>query len=992
MAYDFPGAGGGSAVTDPAPRKRRVLLPTLLILGLLVLSFVLFSNFWSDKLWYESVDKSSVFGTLLLTRLFLGAVFGAVMAVGVWLCMWVAYRVRPAYRGTSPEQISLERYRQSFDPARRPVFLIVPILLGLLGGLSASAEWRTYLLWRNATPFNSTDPQFNRDIGFFTFDMPFQRFVIGYLMTVVILGLIGALIVHYIYGGIKLQTPGERTTPAARAQISLLLGIFLLLKAWSYWLDRFELSVKQGSLITGLTYTDVNAVLPAKDILTLIAIVCALLFFVNVFVRNWTLPLLGFGLLLLSSLVIGGIWPTVVQQFQVRPSEANKEQPYIQRNIDSTRAAYKIADAKVEDYSASEVPNKAAIAKDAGTLANIRLLDPAIVSPTYRQLQQIRGFYSFPDTLDIDRYTLDGRQRGSVVAVRELNLAGIPDGQRNWINDHAVYTHGYGFVSAYDNTATSDGQPKFYESNVPPTGALNITQPRVYFGEQSPAYSIVGAPSTTAPVELDYPDDSSANGQMNNTYDGTGGVSIGSLFNKLVFATKFQEQNILLSNLVNEDSRILYDREPRERVKNVAPWLTLDGDPYPAVVGGRIVWIIDGYTTSDQYPYSELTTLGDATADSVNTRASSLAVQARDQVNYIRNSVKTVVDAYNGTVTLYEWDSTDPILKTWEAAFPGTVTPRDQIPADLMAHLRYPEDIFKVQRQILSQYHVTDPQSFYGGQDFWIVPDDPTRRGVNQAQPPYYLTLQMPGQTRPAFSLTTTFAPSKRQTLAAFMAVNSEPGDGYGTMQVLQLPRQTTIPGPSQVQNNFESDPSVSAQLSLLRRGGSDVALGNLLSLPVAGGMLYVEPVYVLATGAEGYPLLRKVLVSFGQTVAFEDTLEAGLAKVFGASTSTTPITPTPTDPTSPSPSPSPSATGSIEAQLAAALTAAQAAYTAGQEALKVGDFAAYGVAQKELAAALARADALAKTLPGAPTASPSPSASPTDASSPSPSVTQQTT
>ena len=992
MAYDFPGAGGGSAVTDPAPRKRRVLLPTLLILGLLVLSFVLFSNFWSDKLWYESVDKSSVFGTLLLTRLFLGAVFGAVMAVGVWLCMWVAYRVRPAYRGTSPEQISLERYRQSFDPARRPVFLIVPILLGLLGGLSASAEWRTYLLWRNATPFNSTDPQFNRDIGFFTFDMPFQRFVIGYLMTVVILGLIGALIVHYIYGGIKLQTPGERTTPAARAQISLLLGIFLLLKAWSYWLDRFELSVKQGSLITGLTYTDVNAVLPAKDILTLIAIMCALLFFVNVFVRNWTLPLLGFGLLLLSSLVIGGIWPTVVQQFQVRPSEANKEQPYIQRNIDSTRAAYKIADAKVEDYSASEVPNKAAIAKDAGTLANIRLLDPAIVSPTYRQLQQIRGFYSFPDTLDIDRYTLDGRQRGSVVAVRELNLAGIPDGQRNWINDHAVYTHGYGFVSAYDNTATSDGQPKFYESNVPPTGALNITQPRVYFGEQSPAYSIVGAPSTTAPVELDYPDDSSANGQMNNTYDGTGGVSIGSLFNKLVFATKFQEQNILLSNLVNEDSRILYDREPRERVKNVAPWLTLDGDPYPAVVGGRIVWIIDGYTTSDQYPYSELTTLGDATADSVNTRASSLAVQARDQVNYIRNSVKTVVDAYNGTVTLYEWDSTDPILKTWEAAFPGTVTPRDQIPADLMAHLRYPEDIFKVQRQILSQYHVTDPQSFYGGQDFWIVPDDPTRRGVNQAQPPYYLTLQMPGQTRPAFSLTTTFAPSKRQTLAAFMAVNSEPGDGYGTMQVLQLPRQTTIPGPSQVQNNFESDPSVSAQLSLLRRGGSDVALGNLLSLPVAGGMLYVEPVYVLATGAEGYPLLRKVLVSFGQTVAFEDTLEAGLAKVFGASTSTTPITPTPTDPTSPSPSPSPSATGSIEAQLAAALTAAQAAYTAGQEALKVGDFAAYGVAQKELAAALARADALAKTLPGAPTASPSPSASPTDASSPSPSVTQQTT
>ncbi len=970
-----------------------MLLPTLLILGVLFVAFMLFANFWSDLLWFDSVDKTSVFTTLLQTRFLLFVVFGLLMGVGVWLCLWVAYRVRPAYRGTSPEQLSLERYRQSFDPARRPVFVIVPILLGLLGGISASSEWRTYLLWRNGVPFNVTDPQFNRDVSFFTFDMPFQRFVIGYLMTVVVLGLIGALVVHYIYGGIKLQTPGQRTTPAARAQVSMLLGLFLLLKAWSYWLDRFELEVKEGSLITGLTFTDVNAVLPAKTILMWIAVVCAALFFINVVVRNWTLPLLGFGLLLVSSFVIGGIWPSIVQQFQVRPSEANKEQPFIQRNIDATRAAYRLSDAKVTDYSASDVPNKDAIAKDAGTLANVRLLDPAIVSPTFRQLQQIRGFYSFPDSLDIDRYDIEGKTRGTVVSVREINLEGIPEGQRNWINDHTVYTHGYGVVAAYDNTANSDGQPSFYESNVPPSGKLNITQPRVYFGEQSPQYSVVGAPSTTNPVELDYPDDTSPNGQKNNTYDGSGGVAIGSLFNKMVFAVKFQEQNILLSNLVNDDSRILYDREPRDRVQKVAPWLTLDGDPYPAVVSGRVVWIVDGYTTSDQYPYSESTTLGEATADSVNTRATSVAVQGRDRVNYIRNSVKGVVDAYDGTVTLYEWDPADPVLKTWEQVFPGTVVARDQIPADLEAHFRYPEDVFKVQREILSRYHVTDPQSFYSGQDFWIVPDDPTRRGANEPQPPYYLTLQMPGTSSPSFSLTTTFAPSKRQTLAAFMAVNSEPGESYGQMRVLQLPRQTTIPGPSQVQNNFESDPEVSQQLSLLRRGGSDVALGNLLSLPVGGGMLYVEPVYVLATGAEGYPLLRKVLVSFGQKVAFEDTLPLALAKVFGTAANTGTGTP------EPNPDPSPTPTGTVEAQLAVALTEAQSAYDDGQAALKTSDFAAYGVAQKKLAAALARAETLAKQLAGgtsaatpSPTPSPTPTTTAASAPVPSPSVTQATT
>ena len=794
----------------PGPKRGRVLLPTLAILGAIVVLFVLFTGFWTDRLWYQSVAAEGVFSTLLVTRIGMFLGFGLLMALGVWLSMWVAYRVRPVFRGSSTEQASLERYRMAFEPARRAVFVIIPLMVGLLAGVSASAEWRTFLLWRNATEFGETDPQFGMDIGFFAFSMPFQRFIIGFLMAVVVLAFLGALVVHYLYGGLSLQGPGERTTPAARAQLSVLMGIFLLLKAWSYWLDRFELEVRDNGLITGLTYTDVNAVLPAKTILFWIALFCAALFFANVFVRNWTLPLLGLGLLLASSLVIGGIWPAIVQQFQVRPSEADKESPYIARNIEETRSAYGLSGVQIQDYAAKETPDKDTVVKDKGTLAAIRLLDPAIVSPTYRQLQQIRGFYGFPDSLDIDRYDIKDSTRGAVVAVRELNLEGIPEQQRNWINDHLVYTHGFGFVAAYDNTATSDGQPAFFESDVPPTGALDVTQPRVYFGERSPTYSIVGAPEGTAPQELDYPDDASPTGQKNNTYTGSGGVPVGSWFDRLLFSVKFQEQNILLSNLVNEESKILYVREPRDRVEKVAPWLTLDGDPYPAVVKGRVVWIIDGYTTTDAYPYSERTTLGEATADSVNTRSSALAVQPREQVNYIRNSVKATVDAYDGTVTLFEWDTNDPVLKTWSKAFPGVVTPRSQIPAELEVHFRYPEDLFKVQREILSRYHVTDPNAFYGGQDFWIVPDDPTRRGANQAQPPYYLTLQMPGQEKPSFSLTTTFAPTKRQTLASFMAVNSTPGPDYGTIRVLQLPRQTTIPGPSQVQNNFESDPNVS--------------------------------------------------------------------------------------------------------------------------------------------------------------------------------------
>ncbi|MFI0432801.1 MAG: UPF0182 family protein [Candidatus Nanopelagicales bacterium] len=977
MTFATPPAAVGPDDDDEAPRRGRVLIPTLLVLGILAVVFVIFTGFYTDWLWFRSVDKTSVFTTELTVKVGLFVAFGLAMALVVGGSMWMAYKFRPFFTTDSPEQEGLERYRASLESVRKPALFVVSIVIGLLAGVSAAGQWQLWMLWRNGGSFGSTDAHFGVDVGFWVFDYPAIRFAIGFLFTALFFALVVNAVVNYLYGGLQIQSPGERVSRGARVQLSLIVGAMMLLKAVSYWLDRYGLAVKDDELVqgfSGLKFRDTNAMLPAKTILAFVALIVALLFFVNAFKAIWKVALAGLALMVLSALVIGGIYPAVVQQFQVKPSELVREGPYIQRNIEATREAYDLDDVDTQDYAATADPDAAAIMADAGTINNIRLLDPSIVSPTYRALQQIRGFYSFPDNLDIDRYTIDGAQRGAVVSVRELDQAGIPDSQRNWANDHVVYTHGYGFVAAYDDRVNTNGTPEFFEYDIPPEGKLNVEQPRVYFGESSPDYSIVGGPDGSTPREIDYPDDSDPTGQRNNTYDGKGGAPVGSPFNRLAFAVRFGEPNIMLSDLVNSDSRIMWDRTPRERLAKVAPWLTPDGDPYSAVVNGRIVWILDAYTKTDQYPYSTRVDLNDATSDSITTTSTNVFALPQDRVNYMRNSVKAVVDAYDGTVDLYAWDEADPILQTWQRAFPGVVKPKADMNPELVSHVRYPEDLFKVQRQVYSRYHVTDPAAFYNGQDFWIVPNDPTDRQSNQYQPPYYLTLKMPGQTAPAFSLTTAYSPAKRQTLAAFMAVDSAPGDGYGKFRVLQLPRNTTIPGPVQVQNTFESDPEVASQLSLLRRGGSEVELGNLLSLPVGGGMLYVEPVYVRASEG-GYPLMRKVLVSFGTKVGFSDTLSQSLAAVFGPSAGTigSPTTPTtPGEPTTPAVPLN---------ELEQALADADKAYSDGVEALKSGDFTAYGEAQKRLSEAIKKAQGIATAAAGAPaTPSPSATAAPTPA------------
>lgn len=613
---------------------------TLGVLAVLAIAFVIFAGFWTDWLWYNSLDFASVFTTMLWTKIGLFLVFGLVMAVVVGVNIYLAHRLRPPLSAMSVEQQSLDRYRMSIAPYKKWLLLGVSSVVGLIAGASASGQWRTWLQWVNSTPFGTKDPQFGMDVAFYAFDLPWYRFLLSFGFAAVVLGLLAAAAVHYLYGGLRVTSPGARATAAATSHLSVLLGLFVSLKAVAYWLDRYGLALKSSGFKatdgwTGLRYVDANAYLPAKTILFCIAIVCALLFFVTLWRRTWSLPVIGFGLMVLSAILIGGLYPAIVQKFQVQPNEQAKEAPYIAKNIEATRDAYGIQDTQVKDYKGQSDKSNEELRAAANTTAAIRLLDPTVVSPTFQQLQQVRGYYTFPNTLDVDRYKIDGKEQDTVVGLRELNLAGIPE--HNWVNDHFKYTHGYGMVSARGTGTVSNGEPEFTEQDLPPKGKIGKYEPRVYFGEETKQYSVVGGPAQ----EIDYSDDS---GEKSYSYTGKGGVSLDNPLTRAAYAATFSEPQIMYSGAIGKGSKILYDRTPKERVEAVAPWLTIDRDPYPAVVDGRIQWIVDAYTTSNGYPYSSRTTLGDTTTDSLTDAQRGLVTPA-NQVNYIRNSVKATVDA-----------------------------------------------------------------------------------------------------------------------------------------------------------------------------------------------------------------------------------------------------------------------------------------------------------------------------------------------------------
>ncbi|GAA4735856.1 UPF0182 family protein [Nocardioides endophyticus] len=896
MSELFDEESQGAPPPQRGSRRSRALIITAVVLVLAFLGLSTIASLYTDRLWYQDGGYSGVFSTLFWTKAGLFLAFGAVMGFVVGLNIYLAYRFRPFFRPNSPEQSGLDRYRDAVTPIRTWLLIGIPMVLGAFAGSSAIGEWRDYLLWRNGVDFGDTDPWFNKDISFYVFTLPWLHYLVDFTMAVLVVALIAAVVVHYLYGGIRLQATRDRLSGAAQVQISVLLGLFVLAKAVDYYLDRFDLVHKSGSLITGMDYTADNAILPAKNILLGIAVICAILFFVNVWRRTWLLPSVGLALLAVSAILLGLIWPGIVQQFQVKPSEADKEAPYIQANIDATRAAYDVGPDKVEvePFAASTI-NEPPLTLDAKT-SSIPLVDPKLVRQTFEQNQQERAYYSVADVLDVDHYEIDGTDRALVLGVREMDQSGIDPSDRNWSNLHTVYTHGSGVIAAYANqrseanrvpSVSDDDKTQWAEGQGAGQDALSTAtggyEQRVYFGELSPDYSVVGKSSSSAKsVELDLgtTDESGSATDETTTYDGKGGVPIGSTFRQLMYAMKFGETNFLLSGRVNSNSEVIYNRDPTTRVQKFAPWLTVDSDPYPTIVDGRIVWVLDGYTTTNNYPGAERESFDKMTDDSLQD-TTELRTLPTDEINYMRNAVKATVDAYDGTVTLYEWDEDDPILKTWESAFPGTVQPKADIPEELKEHLRYPEDMFKVQRYQYARYHVTDPVRWYSGNNRWAVPEDPNSPG--HLQPPYRVFVDEPQGDQGVFSLTSTFVPYNKSNLAAFVSVDSDAtSDDYGKIKVQELSDQSAK-GPGQIANDFISDTNVADRLAQFNRSGGKVIYGNLLTLPIDDGLIYVEPVYAVRPGSSAsYPSLAYVLVSFNGEVGIGTSLPLALADAIG--------------------------------------------------------------------------------------------------------------
>ncbi|WP_207786210.1 UPF0182 family protein [Micromonospora globispora] len=977
--------------SSPLPRMSRRGRVTI---GVLIGVFVLFTllgwgvNAWTDWLWFDEVRYTQVFTGVLATRLLLFLVIGLGMAAIIGGNLWLAHRLRPQLRPHSLEQAALERYRMLLSPRLGAWIALVSAVIGLFAGLSAQSRWGQWLLFRNGGSFGVKDPEFGVDVGFYVFQLPFWRYLLGVGFTAVVLSLLGALAVHYLFGGVRLQGVGDRMTNAARAHLSSLVAVFVLLKAIAYVLDRraMLLEYNEGTKLYGAGYADVNALLPAKEILAYISVLVAIaiIVFSSAVMRNLVWPGISLALLGVSAVAIGGIYPWAVQTFEVKPSARDKEAPYIQRSIEATRAAYGLSGTKTTGYAANNLVPPANLATDTSVVSNVRLLDPQLVSETYTQLQQVRGFYDFGPKLDIDRYAVGGKTSDYVVGVREINYGELT--QNNWINRHTVFTHGYGLVGAPANQVVCGGQPYFVsgflgekaqEACSSQTEQIPAQQPRIYYGERMEPndYAIVGQ-SGDRNVEFDRP--TSTGGEQYYTYSGEGGVKIGSFTRRLLYAIKEQESNFLLSEAVNDNSKLLYVRNPRDRVEKVAPFLTLDGDPYPAVVNGRVQWIVDGYTTAATYPYAERVNLQAETTDELTGRGTFQL--ARENINYIRNSVKATVDAYDGTVRLYQFDDTDPVLKAWNKAFGGDlVLPKSAIPPELAEHFRYPADLFKVQRNLLTKFHVTDPGDFYSGQDFWQVPNVPDAPDSGQKQPPYYLFTQFPGQEGPRFQLTSAVTPNGRQNLAAL--VSGSYVDGQPKLEVLELPDQTRISGPVQVHQQMTNNGEIRPQLNLLSSNQAQVQYGNLLSLPFADGMLYVEPVYVKSSNQDAYPLLQKVLLSYGDGgsyVVLANNLNDGIKQLVELGKRAGQGSP-PTGGTNPPPN-----TGANPPPLTGALADAagkvQSAIAEVKAAQASGDFERYGRALKALDEAMtafqeAQAAVGTSSAP-APSGSPAPSAS----------------
>ena len=1000
-----------------ASRGNKILIGIVLALAIVVGLFFALAQFITDVMWYDQLGFQSVIWTQLGTRIGLWIAYALLLAGVSFISATLAIRARPDAADGSTIRVkgdTIEIGKGVSSRNARRVAVVVSLIVGLIFGAQFNSNWSEILLMFNAQSFGTTDPQFGLDNGFYVFVLPGLRLIMSAVSLLLLAGIIFSVITHVLMGGIRITMPVNgrglfNITKRARRQI----GIWLMLNMFAWAANQvvgvFSTLTTEGSRITGATYTTVNATIPVTFVMAAITVILGVVLGIWIMkshalegqapiavraseaLKAWKVPTVAIASAVVVSLVLTVAWPMLLQRFRVNPNAQEMESTYIQRNIDATRVAYGLNKVKTEQYKATTEGEAGALADSAESTAQIRLLDPQIVSPTFKQLQQSKQYYTFADTLSVDKYEVDGVSQDTVIAARELDLDGLDN--RNWVNDHTVYTHGYGVVAAYGNKVTSDGQPKFFESGIPTQGKLTDSEqyePRIYFSPNASEYSIVGAPDGTKSWEFDYPTGSEG---ATNTFKGDGGPKIGNIFSRLLYAIRFGSDQILFSDRVNANSQILYDRSPKERVAKVAPYLTLDGRVYPAVVDGRVKWIVDGYTTSDAYPYSQMTDLGDATKDSTTETSSTVTGLNSQNANYIRNSVKATVDAYDGSVDLYVWDESDPVIKAWEQIFPGQYHQLSEISGDLMSHLRYPESLFKVQRELLAKYHVSSANQFFSGEDFWQTPVDPTESQQAQQrdilQPPYYLTLQTGGSNEPVFSLTSSYIPagsSTREILTGFLSVDSDAGNekgkigsNYGTIRLQELPKDSNVPGPGQAQNNFNASADVSKELNLLESGSTNVQRGNLLTLPLGGGLVYVQPVYVKSSGSTSFPLLKKVLVAFGDQVGFANTLDEALDQVFGGNSgasagdaenveggTSSGKTDDKTDSSgqqgdasqggSTDSSTGNDTSGTASGDLKNALNDAAQAMKDSDAAMKKGDWSAYGEAQKKLQEALNKA------------------------------------
>lgn len=942
MAFNIPGFGSYEPNRPKKPRRSRpVMTPekkkrarTIGIVIAVIVGLVLvippLVKLYTSFLWYRSVGKAAVFGTMVGIRIGMFLIFGLVSALVVYGALELAFRIRPR-DDLLPKNPALEPYRRIFSSKRVLTFSLAALVAGIMFGISAQSDWQLASLFFNHESFGQVDPQYGKDLGFYAFQLPFLSLIVHWLTILAGLAFAINLVLHYILGSLVLRPRNKsrkaivRMAAPARKQVSIIGTILILFVGLGYWLDRYELLsdtiVFKDQTITGAGYTSVNVLLPAKLLLTVIAVLCAAAFFASFFLRDLRIPALAVVLMLVSGVLVGSAWPFVVEQFSVKPNKAAKEKDFIDRNIKATRFAYNLGDDNLtvkRNFGKESAPvPKPGDKGVAATIGNIRLLDPNVLSPAFTQSKQLRSFYGFSQTLAIDRYTVDGRLRDYVVAVREINPSALTGNQKDWINRHTVYTHGNGFVTAPANTVDEivtdagdrGGNPKYEVYDIQSIRAkkkdkakadskseaerdaaaiseganLRVNQPRIYYGpliaQQDPDYAIV----KTAGGAQEYDTDGE-----NYTYTGQGGVPIGNVFNRLAYTIDYTELNFLLSRLIGDESKLLLNRDPRDRVELVAPWLTVDTAVYPAIIDGRIKWIVDGYTTLDNLPYAQKLNLAEVTADAQSGKRERRS--PNKQISYMRNSVKAVVDAYDGSVKLYEFDDKDPVLKTWMKVFPGVVQPRSAMSDELVEHIRYPEDLFKAQREILSRYHVTAPLNFYTGGSYWQVPNEPTigeggeeteaaREGLYD-QPPYYVVSADPRTGRPSFQLTTPMLWNKREFLSAQISVSSDP-DNYGHITIRQWPTTTTTQGPKNALDRMTSAGGYQTE-KLQLEGANEIIYGNLLTLPIGdGGVLYVEPLYAQRKGQESaYPKLIRVMVMFNDRLGYGRSLATALEQV----------------------------------------------------------------------------------------------------------------